>query len=365
MGIKQPVETSTYWLGDGLPEDALPSSEDLQLRIELQQEPSKNGDRAIPTIVGIVFPLQARQLLSPYAEKRLSMGLVYHYTSPEGALGILQNKTLWFTDCEFMNDPAELAYCCDLLESAWLDTCEKLGVAEDLGRLGIRFCPDPYSDINLSEHADPDGAYHGTSVRRYILSASRDKDCIGIWNGFVKSTSGFGYALGFDEDVLNRELGKMRSQGQWHKSFDVDVFDVVYEPQGQREEMHNDVNAAVVRALSGVSGDPMDKLTRVMELRSELLGIAEKRKSRFKVCPFAYEREVRAVIEASDEYVSSLESEPMQLKFRAGPSGVITPYLEWNFSSCAQELVREVRLSPYMEIEASNRGMERLLRSNC
>lgn len=291
------------------------------------------------------------------------MGIVYHYTSPQGALGILQNRTIWFTDCEFMNDQAELVYCCDLLESVWLDACEKFGFAEDLGRLGVRFCPDPYSDIYLSEHADSDGTYHGTTVRRYILSASRDEDCIGIWNGFVKSTSGFGYALGFDEDVLKRELGKMRSQGQWHKSFDVDVLDVVYEPQKQREEMHNDVNAAVVRALSDVTDDPMDKLTRAMELRSDLLGIAEKHKPRFKARSFAYEREVRAVIEASDEYVSSLESELMQLKFRAGPSGVITPYLEWNFSSCAQELVREVRLSPYMEIEASKRGMERLLRS--
>lgn len=157
----------------------------------------------------------------------------------------------------------------------------------------------------------------------------------------------------------------MRSQGQWHKSFDVDVLDVVYEPQKQRGEMHNDVNAAVVRALSDVTDDPMDKLTHVMELRFDLLGIAEKHKPRFKARSFAYEREVRAVIEASDEYVSSLglESELMQLKFRAGPSGVKIPYLEWNFSSCAQGLVREVRLLPYMEIEASKRGMERLLRS--
>lgn len=38
-----------------------------------------------------------------------------------------------------MNDQVELVYCCDLLESVWLEACEKFGFAEDLGRLGVRF----------------------------------------------------------------------------------------------------------------------------------------------------------------------------------------------------------------------------------
>ena len=32
---------------------------------------------------------------------------VYHYTSPEGLVSILNNKTFRFTDCQFFNDTLE------------------------------------------------------------------------------------------------------------------------------------------------------------------------------------------------------------------------------------------------------------------
>src|SRR5674476_315094 len=34
-------------------------------------------------------------------------GQFYHYTSPEGLKGILQNLILFFTDCQYLNDTSE------------------------------------------------------------------------------------------------------------------------------------------------------------------------------------------------------------------------------------------------------------------
>ena len=31
-------------------------------------------------------------------------GDIFHYTSPEGLIGIIENKNLWFTNIYFLND---------------------------------------------------------------------------------------------------------------------------------------------------------------------------------------------------------------------------------------------------------------------
>mgnify|MGYP000222987763 CR=1 FL=1 len=81
------------------------------------------------------------------------MGLVYHYTSPGGALGILQNKALWFTDCEFMNDPTELAYCYELYDRAWVEVCRELGMPENQIEQEITRFANPYECESIASEA--------------------------------------------------------------------------------------------------------------------------------------------------------------------------------------------------------------------
>ena len=42
-------------------------------------------------------------------------GFIYHYTSSEGLLGILRDKTLWFTDTMALNDSSEGNYIWEIL----------------------------------------------------------------------------------------------------------------------------------------------------------------------------------------------------------------------------------------------------------
>lgn len=37
-------------------------------------------------------------------------GLAFHYTSPAGFLGILSNKCIWLSDCDYLNDASESDY---------------------------------------------------------------------------------------------------------------------------------------------------------------------------------------------------------------------------------------------------------------
>lgn len=41
--------------------------------------------------------------------------VLYHYTTAEGLLAMLQTGRLWATDSRYMNDPSELRYSIELL----------------------------------------------------------------------------------------------------------------------------------------------------------------------------------------------------------------------------------------------------------
>ena len=46
-------------------------------------------------------------IVSKYSATTSGVGPFYHYTSPEGLMGILRNKHIFFTDCQFLNDYQE------------------------------------------------------------------------------------------------------------------------------------------------------------------------------------------------------------------------------------------------------------------
>jgi hypothetical protein len=81
----------------------------------------------------------------------------YHYTSPQGAFSILQTKTLWFTDSQYLNDKSENKYTTD-------------------------------------------------ERRRYILCASCNSDTVAMWNYYVKNNTYQGYNLGIDVNKLKELL---------------------------------------------------------------------------------------------------------------------------------------------------------------
>ena len=54
-----------------------------------------------------------------------SNSLVYHYTSADAALSILQNGTLRFTECGSLDDKSEFAYYKKPLEAAWCIIAER------------------------------------------------------------------------------------------------------------------------------------------------------------------------------------------------------------------------------------------------
>lgn len=127
---------------------------------------------------------------------------IYHYTSPEGLLGILENNSLRFTNAFFLNDKSEFRYTykllLEILPSIQQDIDEAL-----FESLRIR-----------AEYVTEEGFYkHESEVLFredfYIMSFSKDSDNLALWNNYTKSSSKTGYNIKFITDNLITHLKEL------------------------------------------------------------------------------------------------------------------------------------------------------------
>ena len=128
---------------------------------------------------------------------------VYHYTSPEGLVSILNNKTFRFTDCQFFNDKLEYNYIKRPLCAAINKVKNKL-LNKDL-----------IEDVNnwLTEKYEMTYYTDKFKMRYYVFSTSIKGDSLNMWNYYLKNGKYQGYNIGISlEKILDYieslELGK-------------------------------------------------------------------------------------------------------------------------------------------------------------
>ena len=120
------------------------------------------------------------------AIKRKESGKVYHYTSEAGVFGILKSRSLHLRNVIYMNDPREVNYLSQYLESYQernfikQETIKK--ILHEVGRI------KGYYDI-------------------FIFSTSDDKDSRTLWEGYTKQKYD-GFNIGFNIDKLRELLKK-------------------------------------------------------------------------------------------------------------------------------------------------------------
>lgn len=112
--------------------------------------------------------------------------LLYHYTDIHGLLGILQNKKIWASPLQHMNDKLEGVLATQLLS-------EYLGVeAQRAGGEVEAFMPvvSNYAVQNLKTQE-----LYGT----YVFSLSEKPDLLSQWRGY---TPNGGYCIGFRKEAI-------------------------------------------------------------------------------------------------------------------------------------------------------------------
>jgi hypothetical protein len=124
-----------------------------------------------------------KALISRLAKEAPARGTIFHYTSQEGLLGIIRNKSLWTSDIRYLNDSTEFAYAVELSRTK-------------LGRK-LRAERGPW---NTYYGAVLDGLDAIKGIPLFVGSFSEQGDLLSQWRAYT--SNGVGFSIGFDYHYL-------------------------------------------------------------------------------------------------------------------------------------------------------------------
>lgn len=263
--------------------------------------------------------------------------VLYHYTSAEGLLGIVESGLLHFTHAFFMNDQSELLYGRDLV----VDVLQReiFKVADRRKRLLMSACLDIFADMQQAGAMD---SYHC-----YLACFCEDGNLLSQRRAYGDTRQG--YAVGFltDQLLVGPDVLQLR-RVRYHR--------------GEQEAL---INAAVDRCFTACLG----RMARVHDrkARHEVFGAYVFAISvaiatllpQLKHPMFAEEKEWRLIALFLDS-----QSQP-NVKFRRGRSSVV-PYSPINLTKDREGAtnhlpIASVTHAPCAEPEIVKRSIRMLL----
>lgn len=259
-------------------------------------------------------------------------GVLYHYTTFTGLLGIVRSRALWASDIRYMNDSAELRHTSDLIQA---EVRERI----DGGH------PNPHL---LTQFVD--WVSHRITNGHLLFGASfrSQGNLLSQWRGY--SSPGKGVSLGFSPEYILRCAEQQRFM----------VGRCIYEPTRQRQLIRQVVDA--VETLAGrldvgeiTAAERTVRYSETfVEMETDLLRIA----AILKHPSFHEEKEWRIV---SPVIVNNAEA---PILFREGHA-MLVPYIEFNISQGYSPLaIEHLFLGPTTNSNISMHSLKMFLEKN-
>lgn len=137
---------------------------------------------------------------------------LFHYTSPDGFLGIIgeENLVFRFSQYDYLNDVSEGKDILDQFHCALESLLEKGSVSKDFYDLAKNISAANTNQRELSRFiAEEDCTeFQRMSVRTFICCFSESDDSLSLWNGYAANGSYSGFSLGLDPgEVLSLGRG--------------------------------------------------------------------------------------------------------------------------------------------------------------
>ena len=258
---------------------------------------------------------------------------LYHYTTPNGLIGIVENKILWATDVFYLNDSEEFIRGIQIARSYIQDLREKTTNKSTAGRLEWL--------LKETKSIGP-----RKKLRVYVSSLSSVDDQLSQWRAYCR---GGGFAIGFNIGRL-KELAVAQ---------DFVLEQCIYKPEEQNQLITKAVDSIAGSWLS--SSEPWPEKPPCEEPRfavsgnliHKLAGISPRLKNE----AFREEQEYRLISRPTATFVKG------QQKFRHQRS-IVVPYREFRLDD--KDLWRQVRVvvGPTPHREESEASVYELLRCN-
>lgn len=255
---------------------------------------------------------------------------MYHYTSPDGLLGILERGaiTLWFSRYDFLNDTSEgqdiqkqydIA-CKELLKQNIIDNSIFLLIESaepnDTGPFGF-----PY---NQKTAGDPVAIMSTEQYETFVCCFSAKQDLLPMWNYYIKENHYQGYNFGlnpkmFEDNDYNRRSGFFEKNGYMK----INVGKVLYKDEEKQRILQNRI--AILCNYYRFTRDSEN-------LKKNLITMLNNLRMLFKDKAFEHEEEIRAFLFrplSIPEHVNCNYELP-QIRYRS-QSGVVVPFVSVQF----------------------------------
>lgn len=241
-----------------------------------------------------------------------SPDVIYHYTSAAGLVGIIQSRSIWATDCLFLNDHKELTHAEDIYQS--------------LHTRWSNESPDEEFSSRISEIMKIVQSWRSAST--LTTSFSEEGDVLSQWRAYCPPEGG--YSIGFAGDFW-KTLGT---------SFSLALYKCIYDSDDQTKTILNIIDP-VGNQKWGVSPSTFELLYR--GLRAVL-----------KHPSFREEKEWRIVSLDPTSIISGLKYRTIK--------NCIVPYYNLKFRGESLP-INEIVIGPTLNPEASEYGLRQFLLS--
>lgn len=282
-----------------------------------------------------------RNLQQKFANEKTSFNnsLVYHYTSPEALLNIIETHNLWFSEITYMNDESEIRYTFELLK----ELLEKYKLD-----INIEFKNAIISHMATRLQSPSDLWDYLNRESRYVACFSTEKDELALWNYYTKTGNMAGYNIGFN---VNKFVENIRSQLKKMHYF---IYGKTMCNKSKQEDFLRKAIFEFNSLYKNVkSNDDKNNLI------ASFWGLIDLYSLFFKQPAFKNENEYRFVItELTDPL--QINSQAFQIKHRI-QNGIIIPYINVEFS---KECVQSIITAPTIRQAYHKAGIESLLLQN-
>lgn len=286
-------------------------------------------------------------------------GIAYHYTSPEGLLGIIRPEgkaTLWFTRFDSLNDTHERLDVYAVL-ARYVDIRYRMKkISGEFRQLLCEIAekkekkPTFFSYIGKEiSFQDTDGSViktknhcRSSSEDTYICSFSKNRDSLPMWNYYSKCQHYEGYSISID-------CGGWRYKVQHNAGFKLNFCSVVYS-KDEKYQIFDDTLLKWDEIYQGAKSEDRESIREhIANMMSDMQYI-------FKDEHFQHEQEVRAILQVPKdvEIPNSLE-----IQYR-NSNGYIVPYVEYELP---QGIIKSVTVAPLLEKELAKKNVQEMVKS--
>lgn len=258
---------------------------------------------------------------------------LYHYTSPEGLLGILQSDkiVLWFSKYDCLNDSSEGIHIIDIYKNTLKDLLDAKEIDQSFYDTICKCEPSAYKSFR---NPSIKRVVFFTPFDTYICCFSSNPDSINMWRYYIKNNTCNGFCIDFIPQLFN-SIGNIPTSSVSQESR-LELREVVYDD--------NDKIKILKAQILHLSKQKISVQNQIQNLMSQFLLECQ---FFFKHKCFESENEIRAIY-----YVPQADTKEKKptLKYRTN-AGIIVPYFEVKIP---KKHLQSIKLAPLMSDSAKN-----------